>query len=270
MVEKRGVALAISMLGIACASDPKPAPHEDPTPLVIPPMPTASASQAPVAAPDPSEDSLRGGPSIAARDPRMASRRPRSRAHTLTEVQGLERLLSTVQKTAPDRPQLLRRIAEDYIELARTSDGSARSDARRKAIDAYETIVNDHASYGQLDEVRYFLGLEHELGGNPTKARAAYYDLIRSHPNSKYIPLAYFGFGELFFEEAKNDASKNELAVQAYNEVLKYPANAVLPDALQRLAQTHERQGDPVKAKAMLDKLLRDHPESEAAQRAKR
>jgi TolA-binding protein len=270
MVEKRGLALAIVMLGIACASDPKPAPHEDPAPLVIPPMPTASASAMPIATPDPSEDSLRGGPSIAARDPRMGTRRPRSRALTLTEIQGLDRLLSTVQKNAPDRPQLLRRIAEDYIELARTSDGTARGDARRKAIDAYETIAADHPTYALLDEVRYYLGLEHELGGNLTKARSTYYDLIKSHPNSKYIPLAYFAFGEMFFEEAKNDASKNDLAVQAYNEVLKYPANTVLPDALLRLAQTHERQGDPVKAKSYLDKLLRDHPDSEAAQRAKR
>ncbi len=261
--------LVAALFLVGCASDPPP--RTEPAPLVIPPMASASASSAPVAAPEPVEE-FAGGPSIAARDPRWAARKPRSRALMLTEAQGLERLLGSTATNAPDRPELLRRTADTYIELARTSDAKARSDARRKGIELYEILVRDHPTYASLDEVRYYLALEYELKGDLKNARTIYYDLIRNHPSSKLIPLAYFAFGEIFFLEAQNDPSKNDLAAQAFLEVIKYPAptNTILSDALLRLAQTYDRKGEPQKAKQMLDRLLRDHPDSEAAARAKR
>lgn len=201
------------------------------------------------------------------RDPRLAKRRPRSRALVLTEVQQLERLLDTTKLVSPERGQLRRRIAEDYNELAQTSSGPDAARARSKSIEQYTGIVNETPSYALLDEVLYFRGLAFELNGDLKNARSSYYELIRRMPQSKLIPLAYFAFGEMFFGEAAADALKNELAKQAFNEVLKYPAadNPVFAEALLRLGQTYLRMKDDAEAKKMFDRLARDFAGSPAA-----
>ncbi len=201
------------------------------------------------------------------RDPRLAKRRPRSRALVLTEVQQLERLLDTTKPSSPERGQLRRRIAEDYNELAQTSSGPDAARARSKSIEHYTGIVNETPSYALLDEVLYFRGLAFELNGDLKNARSSYYELIRRMPQSKLIPLAYFAFGEMFFGEAAADALKNELAKQAFSEVLKYPAadNPVFAEALLRLGQTYLRMKDDAEAKKMFDRLARDFAGSPAA-----
>src|SRR5207237_1444318 len=53
----------------------------------------------------------------ASRDERRSRLGPRVRALLVTEIQGLEGLFASTPKTAPDRSQLARRLAEDYVEL---------------------------------------------------------------------------------------------------------------------------------------------------------
>jgi TolA-binding protein len=85
--------------------------------------------------------------------------------------------------------------------------------------------------------------LEHELAGDLRNARRAYYELIKTSPQSKLIPLAYFAFGEMFFTEAASDPSKDQLALQAYAEVLKYPppSNVVYAEAQRRVSEVKAR-----------------------------
>jgi tetratricopeptide (TPR) repeat protein len=118
-----------------------------------------------------------------------------------------------------------------------------------------------------MDEVRYYLGLAHELNGNKQAARKAYYEVIAKTPSSKLVPLCYFAFGEMFFLEAATDPSKNELALQSFLEALKYPPpdNTLYPEALLRQGQTYLRQKDDAKAAQAFARLRRDHAESAAA-----
>src|SRR5947207_1708009 len=53
----------------------------------------------------------------AQRDERRSRLAARVRALLVTEIQGLESLYAATPKTSPDRPQLVRRLAEDYVEL---------------------------------------------------------------------------------------------------------------------------------------------------------
>lgn len=207
---------------------------------------------------------------VAARDPRLASGRVRMRALVVVELQQLEALFARTAVTSPDRAALARRLAEDHVELARLSDGAPAAAAHKSAVKYYEVLLTDHPQYAQLDEVHYFLALEHELAGHVTGARSSYYELIKRWPSSKYVPLAYFAFGELFFAEAANDPSKLDLAAQAFNEVLKYPppTNPIYPDTLLRLSQVFEQRGDTARATQMLAKLHRDFPASDAAKSA--
>jgi tetratricopeptide (TPR) repeat protein len=60
------------------------------------------------------------------------------------------------------------------------------------------------------------------------------------------LDSAYLAFGDLFFEKAKSDASKLELAKQAYLEVLKHsPRNSVMTGfASYKLAHVSWNQED--------------------------
>ncbi len=195
---------------------------------------------------------------------------PRQSALLVVETQQLERLLEVTPPSAPDRGVMLRRLAENYVELSRSlaRDGkSGAPEARAKAIACYDRLVREVPAYPQIDEALYFAGLERELGGDWRSARATYYDLIKRAPNSKYIPHAYFAFGEMFFDEAKSDPAKLDLASQAFLEVVKYPApqNGVMADALLRLGQIADAKGNAARAANWYQRLKRDFPASEAA-----
>jgi TolA-binding protein len=210
-----------------------------------------------------------GGPStemdsFAIRDQRQEALKPRVRALLITEIQGLEQLFQTTPRRAPDRVRIARRLAETYVEL----ENAARRDktqaevkkntaevkkagqvmllARQKAISFYNLIKTQYPSYKQLDEVLYYLAYEYEQAEDLVNARKVYYELIQKTPNSKYIPSAYLAFGELFFGEAQSDASKFELAKQAYTEVIKYPPpdNKMFGYAHYKLAYVNWNQED--------------------------
>lgn len=217
----------------------------------------------------------------APRDERKSRLQARQRALLVTEIQQTERLFETTKKTAPDRPQLARRLAEEYVELEsaafrdKTEAEIKRDDAkkknpkaagqfqtnanqaagvmkaaRKKAIDYYALIVKDYPSYAQLDEVLYYLAYEYEQANDLKNARSVYFDLIKKRPNSKYIPNAYLAFGELFFNEAAGDPSKWDLAAQAYSEVIKYPPpnNKVFGYAWYKIAYVYWNKGELDKA----------------------
>ena len=221
----------------------------------------------------PSNPSLQDAP----RDERKSRLQARQRALLVIEIQGIERLFETTKKNAPDRPQLARRLAEAYVELEAAAfrdkteaeikrDGFKKTNpaqagqqqtqanqadtvmkaARKKAIENYTLVVNDYPTYGQLDEVLYYLAYEYEQASDAANARRVYYDLIKKRPDSKYIPNAYLAFGELFFNEAQGDPSKWDLAAQAYSEVIKYPApnNKVYGYAWYKLAYVFWNKGE--------------------------
>ena len=54
---------------------------------------------------------------FAERDTRKTRLQARARALLITEIQGLERLFARTPKKSGDRPQLVRRLAEAYVEL---------------------------------------------------------------------------------------------------------------------------------------------------------
>ena len=176
------------------------------------------------------------------------------RACSSPRSQGLENLFRTTPQNAPDRVQLARRLAEDYVELEsaafsektraeidrdslkKTNPQAAGQKqaianqanhimlaARQKVIDNYTLIINQYSDYSLLDEVLYYLAYEYEQSNDLVNARRVYYDLIKQKPNSKFIPNAYLAFGELFFNEAQGDPSKWDFAAQAYTEVIKFP-----------------------------------------------
>lgn len=199
-------------------------------------------------------------------------RPPRARALLVVEIQQLESLLRATSVTSRDRPMILRRLAEDYVELERAArDAPPVVDrARKEAIADYTTLLTEYSgqpsqtfpvappAYPQLDEVAYYLGFEHEQAGDLANARRVYFELISKMPSSRYIPRAYLAFGELFAGEAMSDPSKWDLAKQAYTKVLSIPppANEVYGYAWYRLAYVLVNQGDAAHARDAFQKTV--------------
>ncbi len=212
------------------------------------------------------------------RDTRKARLQARSRALLITEISGLERLFRKTKKTDKDRAQLVRRLAEGYVELGSAAnrdmieneikrDEAKRKkqrntyekhkkealkakkilqEARSKAIAFYRVMKRDYPKYSKIDEILYYLAYEYEQNNDLDKARKVYLELIEKAPKSKYVPNAYLAFGELFFNDAMADPSKWALAASAYQKVLEYPPpqNSVWGYAHYKLAYVHWNSGD--------------------------
>ena len=178
------------------------------------------------------------------RDERRNRLAARVRALLVTEIQGLESLFASTPKSAPDRPQLARRLAEDYVELEaaafrdKTEAGIKIDEAKRKNPGAVAKLQQsatqasehhggrsqegDRLLHPAQERVPQLLGRWTRCSTtSPTStsrrndldnARKVYYELIQKAPQSKYIPNAYLAFGELFFNEAQGDPSKWDLA----------------------------------------------------------
>jgi tetratricopeptide (TPR) repeat protein len=194
---------------------------------------------------------------VSGRDTRRSTTHPRARALLVTEIQGLEMLLRSTPRDAADRHLLLRRLAEDYVELehAVPRNETVAAEARRNAIAKYVELRAAFPDYAQMDEVLYYLGREHE---DVSLVRKTYLELIQRYPSSPFVPRAYLAFGDLFSEEARADPSKSSLAREAYIKVIGYPppANSVYGYAWYRLAHVFLNDGDEGKALAAFAKTI--------------
>ena len=210
--------------------------------------------------PKPPDESMSAGQ----RDVRRAQAKDKTMKLLVSEIAQLEQLWKATSKSASDRPQLARRLAETYVELEnaafrdateadikKDADGVAKAKkvmdgSRQNAISKYKVIVNEYKDYPTLDEVLYYLAYEYEQAKDLDNARKVYFQLINDTPNSKYIPNAYLAFGELFFVEAQGDPSKFELARQSYAKVLEYPAatNKVWGYAQYKLGYVYWNMGE--------------------------
>ncbi len=216
-------------------------------------------------------------------DPRKSRWSPRALQLVVTEIQGLEALFASVPLNSPDRPRLMRRLAEDYYELVSAArrdkqkattlslqgDGRAAREidrfektanaAQKKMLDYYDMLIQKHPDFcesinsvdptknrGCIDDALYFMGLEYQRMGSPDKARKSYFQLIKSFPASAWIPASYLAFGEFFFAEGNDDPSKLDHARQAYEKVVQFPPpqNEALGFAHYRLAQIHKLKQD--------------------------
>ena len=249
---------------------------EEVEPVSPPPLVTAAE----VAAPSIFEEVL---------DTRRAWRQPRSRQLLITEIQSLESLFQSVAKTSPDRPRLMRRLAEGYVELEaaalrdlRTATGEEKVKAgkiepaaRQAAIKYLSQLVQQYPQFCGLvsaagstqcqDETQYHLSLEHIRGKQLDQARRSLLTLIQSYPQSDFLGHAYFLFGEMFRDEIEQDPSKFAFAEQSYKEAAKYTTSPAAPIALYRLGEVLEKKGDPARARSVYKNLLKQYPTSAAA-----
>lgn len=191
--------------------------------------------------------------------------RARAAALLEREVQVLQRMVRNTSAEDPKRPDVLLRLAETYFETQTILTARVRSfdepmfqakqrkdgtklrklqqeqrqaeqqlaQVRQETLRAYALLVQDHPNYPRMDEVLFSLAFSLDELKQFDKARVVYHRLIKTYPNSRFIPNAYLSFAEFYFGEGDMEA-----ALKFYEKVGEIPPsrNAVFGYALYKAA----------------------------------
>lgn len=193
---------------------------------------------------------------------------------TDVQIQKYKRLIDVTNDTDPEKPDLLFRLAELYNEQYRYYDFRAReldekifraqndnntslasqlkgnqADFQKKAQvwlleSAKEYLeVADHpdkyGSYKRMDEVLFYLAYMLNQVKKEEAARKYFKRLIKDYPKSRFIPYAFFAFGEYFFEQ-----KQLEDAMKFYERVLQFPDSPIFGYAKYKEGWVYYNLGD--------------------------
>lgn len=167
------------------------------------------------------------------------------------EIDVTKRLIKNTRTNDPRRPDFLLRLAEGYFELVQVATRNVRKlddpifqacqvkknkgncDKLRKQQKDAETamgtiredniktlaqLVKDHPDYKKMDEVLFALGFSLEEMKQFDRARQVYHRLIKTYPQSAFVPNAYLSFAEYYFQQGDMQAAK-----QFYSKVTEIP-----------------------------------------------
>jgi tetratricopeptide (TPR) repeat protein len=229
--------------------------------------------------------------------PRYPSRvRERERRLLLLEISNVARLLRVTPRNSKEQPRILRRLADDYAELAASARDEARrsyalafkvegknpvraAKLRRLAMDAarlaarasdksialYQVLVREYPDYcharrdrGCRDEALHYLASELLQADRADEALAAQRALLRGSPRSPYAPQAHLALAEQSFEDARRDPSRWPDARRHYLAALKRaPAKSALAGyARYKLAHVYWSEGELDRALTHLEKAI--------------
>lgn len=143
--------------------------------------------------------------------------------------------------------------------VQQASAPQATPDARAKAIQALETIVNEHPRFSGVAQASYQLGNLRYAAGQYGPARGAYQLALAKGGSAMLRTLCAVGIGYTW-EAEKNYAE----AAKAYESALKpmVAKNFVYEDTLMALARVQELGGQTGAAQETYQRLLRDVPDT--------
>lgn len=168
------------------------------------------------------------------------------------EIKITQRLITNTRENDPRRPDFLLRLAEGWFEFVQVANNSVRklddpihdacvvkkqkgrcdtlrkqqkdaeknlNGVREQNIKTLAMLVRDHPNFKKMDEVLFSLGFSLDEMKQYDRARQVYHRLIKSYPQSEYIPNAYLSFAEYYFQQGDMKA-----ALQFYEKVTEIPA----------------------------------------------
>jgi TolA-binding protein len=178
------------------------------------------------------------------------------------QILKLRQLISITERSAPELPELLLRLADLHLEKntyfqrqadalhepiyanqqagrkakaqqltaqQKRLDAQARA-ASGKAVEVYDALVGSgsFAKYKRLDEAIYFQAFELGELGRESEMQTAYLRLLREHPTSQYIPNALLSFADFYYGKNRIDE-----ALALYQKIIDgYPDSPVFAYAL--------------------------------------
>ena len=188
----------------------------------------------------------------AQRDERRNRLAARSKALLITEIQGLESLFASTPKSSQDRPKLMRRLAEGYVEL----ESSAFRDKTEAGMKADEAKVK---SPGQVQGYKDQMATADKTLGAARKAAVNYYTQLKSqYPkwcqnNNANDPAKSTGCTDevlYYLAYEYEQAQSLDDARKVYLELIQsWPQSKFIPNAYLAFGELffNEAQGDPSK-----------------------
>jgi TolA-binding protein len=187
------------------------------------------------------------------RDERKVRSDARARPLLVAEIQGLESLFATTPRGAPDRAKLMRRLAEDYVELESAAfrdkiEAEIASDEAKKKRDAKQATAL-RAEAGKADKIlaaarlaaiKYYTKLKDEYPKYCESPNAA--DPTKSSGCTDEV-LYYLAYEH-------EQASQTEQARKVYLELIQsWPQSKYIPNAYLAFGELffNEAQGDPTR-----------------------
>ncbi|TQV84542.1 tetratricopeptide repeat protein [Aliikangiella coralliicola] len=150
-------------------------------------------------------------------------------------VKSYERLLNrgnpTIRREALHRlADLTMRLAEAKMSASESSSQSNLTPAMRdasfnKAIQLYQTLLNEHPDYKAIDEVKYQLARAHSLNADPESSLKVLDQIAVVHVESNSYVESQFRRGESYFVR-----KQYQVAEKAYGEVITKGVNTQFYD----------------------------------------
>lgn len=108
-----------------------------------------------------------------------------------------------------------------------------------RAIALYDGLLSRFPQYALADATRYALAFCLEEAGELERSVAVLQDLVRTHPDSPWVPEAWLRIGEYYFDIGRYDAS-----IEAYEHALLQKDSKYYEMALYKLAWSYFQKYD--------------------------
>ena len=170
--------------------------------------------------------------------------------------QEVARLRGQVELLTNEVANSQRRQKDFYVEL----DNRIRKlEPQQVVVDGKEVIVEP------AEQNAYGAAMALFKSGDFKRAGQAFSDFVRRYPRSGYAASAQYFLGSSFY--AQRDYRN---AISAQMVVIKqYASSERVPDAMLNIASSYIELKDKISAKKMHDRLIAQHPKSEAAKTAR-
>ena len=195
--------------------------------------------------------------------------RAAARAARLESISRLKEIISGTTAQGDQKAEMLLRLADLYFEEGRelyltemgvfqkavdeefnkpngNTDNIKQADFVKesrgwqdKSIKLYKQILASYPQYQRADEATFYLGQALSDTGQTDPANAEFTRLVKTYPESKFVPDAYVLIGEYWFE--KNEAYK---ALNAYQKAAAYKDHEKYAFANYKLAWCYYNVGD--------------------------
>lgn len=175
----------------------------------------------------------------------------------------LEALRSDNARLRGQQEQLLR----DVSELQRQQKDIAQGvDERMRKLEPQKVTVDGKEFLADPEETRqYDAAIKLLRGGNFAGASTALVSFVRSFPSSGYNDSARFWLGNAQY--GKRDYKESVATFRSF--LSSAPTHPKAPEALLAVANTQVEMKDSKSARATLNELLKNYPQSEASVAAK-
>ena len=193
--------------------------------------------------------------------------RKAAEATRLQSIKYLKDLINQGEHSGPTKAEMLLRLADLYFDQGRSiflremesydaeyekcfnTDGCKFENMepdneksgiwQEKSIKLYRLILKNYPRYKRADEATFYLGMALQDLGRAKEAVKEFTRLVKTYPDSSFVPDAFVNIGEYFFET--NNAYK---ALLAYKKATNFRESPKYSFALYKLAWCYYNVGE--------------------------